>query len=214
MAYAIGLLATDGCLVSGRKKLQFGSRDRELVELLLRCLDRPARIREELTRIGNPYYRTEFGDAGFYEWLLSIGLTPRKSLTLGAIDVPTEHLIALTRGLMDGDGSIGNHVYRADTHGRPGYLWEYLWIAFTSSSETHILWLRDQLEGRLCIRGYVGRTEVKGKAPAFQLRYGKRASTVLLTEMYANALAPALSRKRAIWRDYTRRHLVTAEPAG
>lgn len=222
MAYAVGLLATDGCLVTGRKRVQFGSEDRELVELLLSCLDRPARLREERTRIGNLYYRTQFGDARFYDWLLSIGLTPRKSLSLGAIDVPSEHLIALTRGLLDGDGSIGNHVYRADTRGRPGYTWEFLWVAFNSSSRAHLLWLSEHLSRAHDINGYLGRTERPSRAPHFSLRYGKRASIELLSALYADPEAPALSRKRAIWSDYLRRHpsaqqtlcKLTASPGG
>lgn len=210
MAYAVGLLATDGCLVTGRKRIQFGSQDRELVELLLRCLDRPARIREERTRIGNLYYRTQFADARFYEWLLAIGLTPRKSLTLGGLDVPPEHLEPLVRGLMDGDGSIGNRVYRADTGRRDDYFWEWLWVSFNSSSEAHLLWLRDRLKNGLGISGYLGRTDRPGRAPSFALRYGKRASTRLLTAMYADPAAPALWRKRAIWCDYIRRHPLNA----
>lgn len=206
MAYAIGLLATDGCLVTGRKRVQFGSEDRELVELLLSCLGRPARLREERTRIGNLYYRTQFGDARFYDWLLSVGLTPRKSLTLGAIDVPSEHLMALTRGLMDGDGSIGNHVYRADTRGRPGYMWEFLWVAFNSSSHAHLMWLRETLRRVHGINGYLGRVERPGRSPHFCLRYGKRASAQLLSALYEDPEAPALYRKRAIWLDYLRRH--------
>lgn len=213
MAYAVGLLATDGCLVTGLKRIQFGSEDRDLVELLLACLGRPATIREQPTRTGSLYYRAQFGDARFYEWLLSIGLTPRKSLTIGAIPVPSEHLIALARGLMDGDGSIGNRFYRADTRGRAGYMWEYLWVAFNSSSRSHLDWLRDQLGVALGLKGYLGRTERPGRAPHFSLRYGKRASTILLSRMYADDEAPALVRKRAIWKDYERRHLARDEGA-
>lgn len=205
LAYAVGLIATDGCLVTGRKCIQFGSEDRELVELLLNCLDRPAHIREERTRIGSRYFRTQFGDARFYEWLRSIGIGPRKSLTLGGIAVPDKHLSALVRGLLDGDGSIGNHRYQADTGGRAGYVWEYFWVAFATSSESHAAWLRGRIEGSFGVRGSIGRAVVGGKAPAFQLRYGKRASEALLAALYADPHAPALTRKRAIWLEYLRR---------
>src|SRR5881296_1891104 len=40
MAYIVGLTATDGCLVSGRRAINFKSRDRDLVETYLRVLGR------------------------------------------------------------------------------------------------------------------------------------------------------------------------------
>ncbi len=48
MAYVVGLTATDGCLVTGRRAINFKSGDRELVETYLRLLGRtnPARIRK------------------------------------------------------------------------------------------------------------------------------------------------------------------------
>lgn len=210
----MGLIATDGCLVTGRKRIQFGSEDRELVDLLLNCLGRPARIREERTRIGSRYYRTQFGDARFYDWLRSIGIAPRKSLTLEGISVPDTHLPALVRGLLDGDGSIGNQRYRADTGGRADYVWEYFWVAFATSSESHATWLRGRIEESFGIRGSIGRADVGGKAPAFQLRYGKRASETLLTALYADPHAPALTRKRSIWLEYVRRHSNVKVAAG
>ena len=214
LAYAVGLIATDGCLVTGRKRIQFGSEDRELVQLLLTCLARPAHIREERTRIGSRYYRTQFGDARFYDWLLSIGLAPRKSLTLKGLAVPEQFTPALVRGLLDGDGSIGNHRYRADTGGRAGYVWEYFWVSFATSSESHATWLRSRIEGSFGLHGSISRAEVLGKAPAFQLRYGKRASETLLSALYVGPHAPALARKRLIWLEYRRRHPTADVMAG
>lgn len=199
MAYAVGLLATDGCLTTGRRRIQFGSEDRELVERLLAALHRPTPIREQRTRAGRPYFRVQFGDARFYEWLLAQGLTPRKSLTLGAIPVPPEHLLALVRGLLDGDGSITRGPQRADTGGRTGYRWDHLAVSFNSSSEAHIDWLRRVLGAQLGIAGSVGRSERPGRAPAFRLRYGKRASVTLLSALYRDPAAPALTRKRLVW---------------
>ena len=104
LAYAVGLIATDGCLVRGRT-IAFNSKDHELVASLLQCLGKNNKIAPFRTRVGNTAYRTQIGDVGFYRWLLTIGLSPRKSLTLGAISVPDEFLLALVRGLLDGDGS-------------------------------------------------------------------------------------------------------------
>jgi hypothetical protein len=44
--------------------------------------------------------------------------------------VPDEFLFPLVRGLLDGDGSIINEVYRADTGRRKDYFREYLITSF------------------------------------------------------------------------------------
>lgn len=135
MAYLVGLTATDGCLYLNRRRLNFKSRDRELVDTYLRLLGRTNRIKSAATRIGGTVYFTEFHDTALYGWFLSIGIGPRKSLSLGALNVPDEFLMPLVRGLLDGDGSILNKVYRADTGRRPDYFWEYLQTKFTPQAE-------------------------------------------------------------------------------
>ena len=89
LAYAVGLLATDGCQTDGRH-LAFPSADRELVEILLECLGKSNKIAEARTKTGGVVYRTQIGDVAFCRWLLTIGITPRKSLTLGGLEVPDE----------------------------------------------------------------------------------------------------------------------------
>jgi len=111
MAYIIGLMATDGCLYSGRRKLNFKSMDRVLVTTFLRILGRSNRVKEAPTEEGGIVYLTEFSDSFLYEWFRSVGLTPRKSLTLGPLTVPDEYLLPLARGLLDGDGSVINETF-------------------------------------------------------------------------------------------------------
>ncbi len=209
MAYLVGLTATDGCLISGRRQINFKSQDRVLVELYLRLLGRTNAVVTERTRAGGLAYHAQFSDSQWYEWLRSVGLSPRKSLTLGGITVPDEHLFPTIRGLLDGDGSILNKVYRADT-GRPSdYYWEYLLLRFHSASRTHLEWIADRLERATGQRGYlqqVTRREPRPtRQPFFHLRYGKRASVVLLPLIYPPG-APCLERKRAIWLAYAARH--------
>ena len=121
MAYIVGLTATDGCLITGRRAINFKSSDRQLVETYLRLLGRKNRVKSQPTEIGGIVYYTQFHDSALYEWFRSVGLTPRKSLTIGALDVPDSFLMPLVRGLLDGDGSIINEVYRADTGRRQDY---------------------------------------------------------------------------------------------
>ena len=209
MAYIVGLTATDGCLISGRRQINFKSMDRQLVELYLRLLGRKNRVLTGRTRVGGVAYCTQFGDAAWYEWLIGIGLMPRKSLTLGAIAVPDRHLFAALRGLLDGDGSIVNHVYRADTRDRDDYYWEYLLTRFCSASRPHLEWIAERVFRATGLRGNIQEARRRVPDPTrhsfFHLRYGKRASLMLLPLLYPPG-APCLERKRAIWLDYQVRH--------
>ena len=64
LAYAVGLIATDGGITRGRN-LGFPSADRELVRHLLACLEKKNKISRIRGRMGGTYYRTQIGDAAF-----------------------------------------------------------------------------------------------------------------------------------------------------
>ena len=207
MAYIVGLTATDGCLFTGRRKINFKSEDRQLVETYLSVLGRTNRVKQARTRTDGVVYLTEFHDSRLYEWFRSVGLTPRKSLTLGAIDVPDSHLVPLARGLMDGDGSIINFVHRPTVKAQPNYWYERLWVCFHSASRPHIDWLRERLRRIAGSHGYVEVRKLEGRHDFFKLKYGKAATVALLTAFYADPSAPCLERKRKIWTDYSARRL-------
>jgi hypothetical protein len=207
LAYAVGLIATDGGLIRGRS-ISFPSADRELVELLLRCLGKSNKISVERGEAGI-YYRTQIGDIAMYRWLLSIGIGPRKSLTIGAIDVSDEFLFPLVRGLLDGDGSIMNKVARADTKRRQDYRWEYLQTKFVSGSRKHLVWLRTRLADATGVEGYLMTQKPKGRARAcYALRFSKHASVRLLPLLYPDQEAPRLTRKWRVWEDFAARHRI------
>lgn len=131
MAYVVGLIATDGCLINTGRHLSFDTNDEQLVITFLTCLGRPIRYSRIRTRIGNWRFKAQFGDVRFYQWLQAIGLHQRKSLTLGTIDVPDKYLAPLVRGLLDGDGTISNFVHAPTPGTYPGYRYG---DAFGSSS--------------------------------------------------------------------------------
>jgi hypothetical protein len=211
MAYIVGLTATDGCLISGRRVINFKSEDRQLVETYLAVLGRANRIRTVKTRTGGVVYVTQFHDSRLYRWFLSVGLTPRKSLTLGAIPVPDHFFASLARGLMDGDGSVGNFVHAPTRKKYPAYRYERLTVSFHSASRAHIDWLRDRLLLIAGTRGYVGTSRRVGRHDMYGLRYGKAAAIRLLTVFYSDPNSPRLIRKWKIWDDYVRRTSVPTE---
>jgi len=207
MAYIVGLTATDGCLYTGFRKINFKSADRDLVETYLRLLGRTNSVKTKPTRTGGVVHFCEFGDAELYRWFQSIGLTPAKSLILGAIDVPDAVLAPCLRGLFDGDGHISNFVHHPTLKTYPNYRYERLWTCFNSASRSHLAWIQERVDSLL---GLTGRIEPlprrEGRHDFFRLKYGNLESPSLLRAMYPNPDVPMLERKWRIWEDYRARH--------
>jgi hypothetical protein len=141
-----------------------------------------------------------------YRWLISIGLTPRKSLVLGGIDVPPEHLLSLVRGLLDGDGTIYTRTHRPTKLRYPNYRYERLWTSFLSASPAHIEWLQGRLHDALNIARYVEVRRRPDRTAMYRLKYGNRASLVLLANLYRDDSQPRLRRKWMKWDLYLSRH--------
>lgn len=213
MAYAVGLMATDGCLSTDGRHLSFGSGDRELVDTLLSCLGRRNLIRELRTRNGSPYFSVQFGDVQLYRWFQSIGLDRRKSRTISALTVPDEFLAALTRGLLDGDGSNIHLFYRGTGKARRDRLYEMLQTKLTSGSRAHLDWLRARLARRFGIHGFIEKKRMSSwNGSAYALIYSKRESLVLLSVLYADPASACLLRKRRIWTEFLEGRAAGAPP--
>lgn len=112
----------------------------------------------------------------------------------------------VVRGPLDGDGSIIDKVWRADTSRRQDYFSDWFRGYFYSASRDHIEWLHASRRAELCLRGWVGMRTLPGRNPAHRLAFGKHDSIRLLSWLYADRDAPCLLRKRAIWDDYASRH--------
>jgi hypothetical protein len=203
----VGLAATDGNLSGDRRHLAFDSNDAELVQLFLRCVGRPIRYGPKKTRTGGIAYRAAFSDVELNRWLMSVGLTPAKSLTLGGIDVPDGFLPPVVRGLLDGDGSVVNFVHAPTKRLYPNYRYERLAAQFNSATRAHLEWLRARLEPIVRTRGYVEVTPPKPPRHEFNmLRYGKYASIELLKQLYPDQTVPRLIRKWERWERYRSRN--------
>jgi hypothetical protein len=105
-AYAIGLIASDGCLSTDGRHIYFSSIDKELIDKFLSALNITNTIFIGHSGTGGQYYATNFGDIVFYTFLYSIGLTRAKSKTIKKVDVPDRFFGDFFRGIFDGDGSF------------------------------------------------------------------------------------------------------------
>lgn len=187
LAYAVGLITTDGCLSKDGRHIDFTSKDVQLIDLFKKVLN-IEHLKTGLKTSGYSeirYPRVQIGDVNFYQWLRSIGLTPKKSRTLTSIRVPDEFFFDFLRGCFDGDGTIYS-------------FWDKRWvssfmfyIAFASGSKEFLLWLQQRIKSFLQISGHI--------APAtrntFQLKYAKRESLALFKKMHYSNEVPCLRRK-------------------
>ncbi|MEK7173371.1 MAG: LAGLIDADG family homing endonuclease [Patescibacteria group bacterium] len=108
MAYAVGLLTTDGSLSKDGRHVAFRSSDKQQTENFKKCL----KISNSISKTyadqckDRPSYLIQFGNIQLYNWFLSIGLFPAKTYTIGKIKIPDEYFRDFLRGHIDGDGSI------------------------------------------------------------------------------------------------------------
>src|SRR5713101_8308035 len=196
VAYAVGLIATDGCLGHRAGQLSLTSKDVALLETAARCLG----VRARITRSTNPrpVYRLQWCDVLFHRWLMGIGLTPAKSLTLGPLSIPDEYFVHFFRGCIDGDGSIVTYVDRYNTFKNPAYVYRRLFVSIVSASKRLPTWLRATVQRLIGVTGHLTVKRAAGKNDIWCLRYAKGESLRLLRWMYDVVDVPCLSRKRGI----------------
>lgn len=175
--------------------MSFSSKDRELVEIFCRCAKVGAKIRQrQRLQWGamRTSYEVSFSSVRLARWFQDIGITPRKSRTLGALQVPGDYLVDTIRGLLDGDGSLARF-----TDGRGRHCFS---VAFNSASRAHLVWLSDSIRREVGVRGSLSSRWIEGgvnRNPMHVLRY--EASRLICGYLYRDDTAPRLERKWIRW---------------
>ncbi|MFA5997627.1 MAG: LAGLIDADG family homing endonuclease [Candidatus Paceibacterota bacterium] len=185
-AYALGLLASDGCLSKDGRHIDLTSKDTEQLTNYLKALDIKVNITSKHSVIGKKYQRVQFGDVLFYRFLVEIGFTPAKSKTIGFLKIPKQYFFDFLRGSFDGDGCFYSYF---DPRWRSSFMF---YVVFISASRKHIDWLQREIESRLKIKGHITKS---ARNVTFQLKYAKSESLELLPNMYYDDRAIHLSRK-------------------
>ena len=194
MAYVVGLIATDGNLSRERFCISVASKDADLLETVRRCLNLTNRI---TPYTGKRCYHIQWRDRVFHDWLIRLGLTPAKSLTLGPITVPSEYFADFFRGCIDGDGTILVYTDRYNTAKKSQYVYERLYVSLVSGSRAFVDWLRAELNRLVGVAGDIHERRKPNRAPLWRLRYAKADSIRLIRWMYYSPDVPCLGRKRA-----------------
>lgn len=187
LAYAIGLIATDGCLSSDGLLFDLTSKDREQLLNFSKCLGVNFTIGNKWNSKGDECLRIQFKNRIFYDFLLSIGLTPRKSLTMGKLVIPDKYFFDFLRGCFDGDGCFYSYW---DPRWRSSHMF---YLVFGSASLKHLVWLQEVIMKKLNVKGHI---TGRNKNVFFQLKYAKKEALEVIKKMYYNPDVIYLSRKK------------------
>ena len=200
LAYAIGLICTDGCLSKDGRHIIFTSVDKDLIEIFKKCLNKTNSIslnpKSSLSK--QICYKVQIGDIQLYQWLLKIGLYPNKSLTLGRININPRFFRDFLRGHLDGDGSIIKYEDKYLQHLNPKYVYKRLFVYFKSASLKHIYWLKATITKLTRLKGSISSYKSKIGAstnPLYTLKFSTKEATKLLNWIYYSPGIPCLRRK-------------------
>ena len=188
LAYAIGLIATDGCLSGDGLLIDLTSKDREQLENYSKCLGVDFKIGIKWANKGKEYFRIQFKNRIFYDFLLSIGLTSKKSLTMGKLTIPEEYFFDFLRGCFDGDGCSYSYW---DPRWKSSFMF---YITFASGSKKFIEWLQEEVYKNIKVKSHITVSHNKIN-PYYQLKYAKKSGLEIMKKMYYNPNVVCLSRK-------------------
>lgn len=186
-AYAIGLLATDGCLYKNGRHISLTSLDVEQLNNFNKALNIDVKISTKQGIRGTFCTHVQFSDVLFHQFLISIGITPAKSKTINLIKVPKKYFFYFLRGCFDGDGSFYSYY---DKRWKSSFMF-YLTLA--STSPQFLDWIREELRGRISVVGHISKAK---DTSTHQLRYAKKEAVEIIKKMYYNDEVICLSRKR------------------
>jgi len=202
LAYAVGLISTDGNLSKDKRHINFTSSDIQLINTYKLCLNKNNSITLNpfSKRTKKQSYKFQFGDVNFYDFLTKIGLHPNKSLTINKITIPNKYFRDFLRGHLDGDGSIIFYKDRYNAHLNQKYIYDRLFVYFISASEKHMNWLQESIYKLIGVRGSLNKQAwgKKSKTVIYRLKFSTKEAKIILNWIYYKPNLPCLLRKYLI----------------
>jgi hypothetical protein len=171
--YLVGLITSDGCLSSDGRHIDITSKDYTLLQSIKECLDIGNKICTKYNGKQQECFHIQIGNKNFYKFLMSIGLTPNKSLTLKEIKIGDKYFFDFFRGLIDGDGSIRRWTHSSNNR-------EQWSLRIYSGSGEFISWLNNAAEQVLKVRGKIH----NNASNTWVLKYGKMAARKIAEKCY------------------------------
>ena len=171
--YLVGLITTDGCLCSDARHIDITSKDFQFLQAVKDTAGLTNKIGIKYNGKKQRYFHIQIGNKNLYSFLLSIGLSQNKSLTLGALEIPSRYFVDFLRGVIDGDGSIRSWIHPTNKR-------EQWSLRIYSGSKEFINWLSGTTEQLLKICG-----KIHGNARnIWVLKYGKMAAKEIAEQCY------------------------------
>jgi len=178
-------MTSDGCLQSDGRHLDITSKDIEQLSNFSQSIGRPLTISPK-HRNKSDAYRIQFSDVSYYDFLLKVGLTPKKSFTIDKLNIPNKFYPHFLRGLFDGDGTTYGYY---DKRWKNSFMY---YLGFTSASKSFLNYI---LEKNTTMFKVTIKNINKSKG-AYILIYGKKDSYKIYKAMYKNAKNLCLTRKK------------------
>ena len=171
--YLVGLITSDGCLRSDGRHIDITSKDYKFLLAIKNRFGFINKIGTKYNSNGKQAFHIQIANKNFYDHLLSIGLTPQKSLTLDALRVPNQFFNDFLRGIIDGDGCIRAWMHPSNRRTQ----WS---LRIYSGSRVFIRWLKETVETLFKIKGKI----YQEKNNVWILKHGKLAAQILLKKCY------------------------------
>jgi intein/homing endonuclease len=191
--YLIGLITSDGCLSKDGRHIDITSSDYQFLRGIKNLIGIGNKIGIKYGYKKQKAFRILIANRSFYDFLLSLGLTHKKSLTVGALDVPKQFFVDFLRGLIDGDGSMRS--WKHPTNFRQQWS-----LRIYSGSKKFLEWLDEKIKEYLKACGKLYQYNKQGTA--YVLKFGKMAAREITKSCYYEGCF-GLQRKIALAKDCT-----------
>ena len=189
--YFVGLVATDGCLYQDGRHVEITAKEKAYLYTLRKTLNLRSNVYEKKNGRGQIAHHIQICSTLLYAKLIELGLTPKKSLTIGPLHVPDHGFADFLRGVIDGDGNIRR--WRHPTNAREQWV-----LRVYSSSKPFVQWLQEVIERLWNTTGILHlKKNPAPYQPGYTLKYGKLAAKTILRQCYYPG-ALALERKRKL----------------
>ncbi|MDP2913539.1 MAG: LAGLIDADG family homing endonuclease [Candidatus Omnitrophota bacterium] len=171
--YLVGLITSDGCLSSDGRHIDITSKDYEFLKKVKTAMQISNKIGCKYNYKKQRAFRIQIGNKNFYNFLLLIGLTPNKSLTIRSLNVSCKCFVDFLRGLIDGDGCLRRWIHPSNKR-------EQWSLRIYSGSGVFIKWLNNITGYLLNINGKI----YKETDRRWILKYGKMAAKEIIRQCY------------------------------
>lgn len=186
LAYAVGLITSDGSLSKDGRHIDFTSKDIEQIYNFKKALGITCIFSMKKSGSGAISYRVQFSHVRLYRFLTVIGLRQNKSMSLQKVTVPTEFFWSFLRGVYDGDGSTSAYSDKRCTNSFMCY------VSISSGSKSFLEWISEEIMIKIRVGGHITTNK---SGTCHQLKYSTYAARDVMQNMYQNADGLKLRRK-------------------